>query len=185
MVQPSFRIPHQTTGEQLRQKLTVPPGCRVTGEVKHNLTNAVVCRVQGEWNGALEFSYTSGETRVVDVTKLPVTRKNVRPIEKQGPTESRLGWRRGNVSPAPSQISWCSNLSVRCRRLWQHVTESLREKDIEKATEHKRLLEERQRSEERHRAETETPWRTRYFDKEVGRENIFSFRVLEPIPLFI
>lgn len=53
------------------------------------------------------------------------------------------------------------------RRLWQHVTESLRDKDIEKATEHKRLLEERQRTEERHRAETETPWRTTYFDKEV------------------
>lgn len=48
------------------------------------------------------------------------------------------------------------------------MTESLREKDIEKATEQKRLLEERQRSEERHRAETETPWRTRYFDKEVS-----------------
>ncbi|XP_028994609.1 oxysterol-binding protein-related protein 11-like [Betta splendens] len=113
---------------------------RVNAEVKHNPTNAVVCRVQGEWNGVLEFSYTSGETKVVDVTKLPVTKKHVRPVEKQGPTESR--------------------------RLWQHVTESLRQKDIDKATEHKRLLEERQRTEERHRAETETPWRTRYFDKE-------------------
>lgn len=113
---------------------------KVTAEVKHNTTNAVVCRVQGEWNGVLEFSYTSGETRVVDVTKLPVTRKCVRPVEKQGPTESR--------------------------RLWQHVTESLRQKDIEKATEHKRILEERQRTEERHRAETETAWRTRYFDRE-------------------
>lgn len=47
------------------------------------------------------------------------------------------------------------------------MTESLREKDIDKATEHKRLLEERQRTEERHRAETETTWRTTYFDKEV------------------
>ena len=54
------------------------------------------------------------------------------------------------------------------RRLWQHVTEALRQKDIEKATEHKRILEERQRTEERHRAETETPWRTRYFDREVS-----------------
>lgn len=110
--QPSLRIPHQTTGEQLRQKLTFPPGCRVTAEVKHNPTNAVVCRVQGEWNGALEFSYTSGETRVVDVTKLPVTRKNVRPIEKQGPTESRLGRRREmfpqpHVRSAGAQISLC------------------------------------------------------------------------------
>uniref|UniRef100_A0A1A7X6Q4 Oxysterol-binding protein n=1 Tax=Iconisemion striatum TaxID=60296 RepID=A0A1A7X6Q4_9TELE len=113
---------------------------KVTAEVKHNSTNAVVCRVQGEWNGVLEFSYTSGETRVVDVTKLPVTRKHVRPIEKQTSTESR--------------------------RLWQHVTEALRLKDIDKATEHKRILEERQRTEERHRMETETPWRTKYFDRE-------------------
>lgn len=62
---------------------------RVTAEVRHNGTNTVVCRVQGEWNGVLEFSYTSGETKLVDVTKLPVTKKRVRPIEKQGPTESR------------------------------------------------------------------------------------------------
>ncbi|XP_006792964.1 oxysterol-binding protein-related protein 11-like [Neolamprologus brichardi] len=113
---------------------------KVTAEVKHNSTNTVVCRVQGEWNGVLEFSFTNGETRVVDVTRLPVTKKHVRPVEKQGPTESR--------------------------RLWQHVTEALRQKDIEKATEHKRVLEERQRTEERHRVETETPWRTRYFDRE-------------------
>ncbi|XP_076008544.1 oxysterol-binding protein-related protein 11-like [Genypterus blacodes] len=113
---------------------------KVTAEVKHNATNVVACRVQGEWNGTLEFTYASGETKVVDVTKLPVTRKQVRPVDKQGPTESR--------------------------RLWQHVTEALRQKDIDKATEHKRLLEERQRTEERHRTETETAWRTRYFDKE-------------------
>lgn len=62
---------------------------RVTAEVKHNPSSALVCRVQGEWNGVLEFSYTSGHTRLVDVTRLPVTRKSVRPINKQGPTESR------------------------------------------------------------------------------------------------
>uniref|UniRef100_A0AAZ3Q3P4 Oxysterol-binding protein n=1 Tax=Oncorhynchus tshawytscha TaxID=74940 RepID=A0AAZ3Q3P4_ONCTS len=113
---------------------------KVTAEVKHNATNAVVCRVQGEWNGVLEFSYQNSDTRMVDVTKLPVTKKRVRPNDKQGPTESR--------------------------RLWQHVTESLRQKDIEKATEYKSILEERQRTEERHRTETETPWRTRYFESE-------------------
>ncbi|KAI7808384.1 oxysterol-binding protein-related protein 11 [Triplophysa rosa] len=111
---------------------------RVNAEVKHNPTNTVVCRVQGEWNGPLEFAYTNGETRVIDVTKLPVTRKRVRPNELQGPYESR--------------------------RLWQHVTESLKERDMDKATEHKRFLEERQRKEERHRAETQTPWRTKYFE---------------------
>ncbi|KAL8183194.1 UNVERIFIED_CONTAM: Oxysterol-binding protein- protein 11, partial [Gekko kuhli] len=52
------------------------------------------------------------------------------------------------------------------RKLWQHVTESLREGDIDKATEHKKALEERQRNEERHRAETDTPWNTKHFHKE-------------------
>lgn len=113
---------------------------RVTGEVKQNATNTVVCRVQGEWNSILEFTYNNGETKFMDLTKLSVTRKRVRPLEKQGPFESR--------------------------KLWQHVTESLREGDIDKATEHKRVLEERQRNEERHRAETGTPWHTKYFVKE-------------------
>uniref|UniRef100_A0A663N941 Oxysterol-binding protein n=1 Tax=Athene cunicularia TaxID=194338 RepID=A0A663N941_ATHCN len=117
---------------------------RVTGEVKQNMTNTVVCRVQGEWNSVLEFTYSNGETKYVDLTKLSVTRKRVRPLEKQGPFESR--------------------------RLWQHVTESLRDGDIDKATEHKRALEERQRNEERLRAETETPWCTKYFLKEVSSQ---------------
>ncbi|XP_040190823.1 oxysterol-binding protein-related protein 11 [Rana temporaria] len=113
---------------------------RVTGEVKHNATNTVVCKIQGEWNSILEFTYSNGETKSVDLMKLPVTRKRVRPVEKQGLFESR--------------------------RLWSHVTESLMAKNIEEATEHKRALEERQRAEERHRAETETPWMTKYFSKE-------------------
>lgn len=62
---------------------------RVTGEVKQNTTNTVVCRVQGEWNSVLEFTYSNGETKYVDLTKLSVTRKRVRPLEKQGPFESR------------------------------------------------------------------------------------------------
>ncbi|XP_077305876.1 oxysterol-binding protein-related protein 11-like [Lithobates pipiens] len=113
---------------------------RVKGEVKHNATNTVVCKIQGEWNSILEFTYSNGETKSVDLMKLPVTRKRVRPVEKQGLFESR--------------------------RLWSHVTESLMAKNIEEATEHKRALEERQRAEERHRAETETPWMTKYFSKE-------------------
>ncbi|XP_029795333.1 oxysterol-binding protein-related protein 11 isoform X2 [Suricata suricatta] len=113
---------------------------RVTGEVKHNITNTVICRVQGEWNSVLEFTYSNGETKYVDLTKLAVTKKRVRPLEKQDPFESR--------------------------RLWKNVTDSLRESEIDKATEHKRTLEERQRTEERHRTETGTPWKTKYFIKE-------------------
>ncbi|CAH2304967.1 oxysterol-binding -related 11 isoform X1 [Pelobates cultripes] len=113
---------------------------RVTGEVKHNASNSVVCKIQGEWNSVLEFMHSNGETKCVDLTKLGVTRKRVRPVDKQGLFESR--------------------------RLWTHVTEALKEKNIEKATEHKRALEERQRAEERLRVETETSWETKYFMKE-------------------
>lgn len=64
---------------------------RVTAEVKHNSTNTIVCKAQGEWNGTLEFTYSSGETKVIDTDKLPVTKKKLRPVERQGRTESRLG----------------------------------------------------------------------------------------------
>lgn len=113
---------------------------RVTAEVKHNPTNTIVCKAQGEWNGTLEFTYSSGETKVMDTAKLPVTRKKLRPVEKQGRTESR--------------------------RLWQHVTKSLKEGNIDEATEHKHRLEECQRGEERQRAADNKPWTPKYFTKE-------------------
>ncbi|XP_038580650.1 oxysterol-binding protein-related protein 10 isoform X3 [Micropterus salmoides] len=113
---------------------------RVTAEVKHNPTNTIVCKAQGEWNGTLEFTYSSGETKVMDTGKLPVTRKKLRPVERQGRTESR--------------------------RLWQHVTKSLKEGNIDEATEHKHRLEERQRGEERQRAADNKPWTPKFFTKE-------------------
>ncbi|XP_034455061.1 oxysterol-binding protein-related protein 10 isoform X1 [Hippoglossus hippoglossus] len=113
---------------------------RVTAEVKHNPTNTIVCKAQGEWNGTLEFTYSSGETKVIDTAKLPVTRKKLRPVEQQGRKESRL--------------------------LWQHVTKSLKEGNIDEATEHKHRLEERQRGEERKRAADNKPWTPKYFTKE-------------------
>ncbi|XP_035245301.1 oxysterol-binding protein-related protein 10 [Anguilla anguilla] len=113
---------------------------RVTAEVKHNPTNTIVCKAQGEWNGTLEFTYSSGETKVIDTSKLPIIKKKIRPVERQGLMESR--------------------------RLWHPVTEALKEGNVDTATKHKHLLEERQRSEERQRAASNTPWKPRYFIKE-------------------
>ncbi|KAM3858170.1 LOW QUALITY PROTEIN: oxysterol-binding protein-related protein 10 [Diretmus argenteus] len=121
---------------------------RVTAEVKHNPTNTIVCKAQGEWNGTLEFTYSSGETKVIDTTKLPVIKKRLRPVEKQGRTESR--------------------------RLWQHVTKSLKEGDIDEATEHKHRLEERQRGDERQREADNKPWTPKYFSKEGDGGWIFN-----------
>eukprot|EP00063_Salmo_salar_P062810 XP_014037645.1 PREDICTED: oxysterol-binding protein-related protein 10-like [Salmo salar] len=62
---------------------------RVTAEVKHNPTGTIVCKAQGEWNGTLEFTYSSGETKVINTSKLSVIRKKIRPMDKQGHYESR------------------------------------------------------------------------------------------------
>ena len=59
--------------------------------MKHNPTNTIVCKAHGEWNGTLEFTYNNGETKVIDTTTLPVYPKKIRPLEKQGPMESRWG----------------------------------------------------------------------------------------------
>lgn len=53
------------------------------------------------------------------------------------------------------------------RRLWQHVTKSLKDGNIDRATEHKHRLEERQRGEEKQRAADNKPWTPKYFTKEV------------------
>ncbi|XP_036990558.2 oxysterol-binding protein-related protein 10 isoform X2 [Artibeus jamaicensis] len=113
---------------------------RVTAEVKHNPTNTIVCKAHGEWNGTLEFTYNSGETKVIDTTALPVCPKRIRPLEKQGPMESR--------------------------NLWREVTRYLRLGDIDAATEQKRRLEEKQRVEERKRESLRTPWQPKYFTQE-------------------
>uniref|UniRef100_A0A6I8NHJ7 Oxysterol-binding protein n=1 Tax=Ornithorhynchus anatinus TaxID=9258 RepID=A0A6I8NHJ7_ORNAN len=114
---------------------------RVTAEVKHNPTNTIVCKAQGEWNGTLEFTYSNGETKVIDTTALPVIPKKIRPVAKQGPFESR--------------------------HLWQHVTSSLKSGNIDAATKYKHHLEERQRTEEKQRAAVGAPWQPKYFTKEV------------------
>ena len=61
----------------------------------------------------------------------------------------------------------CVCVCVSQRRLWQHVTRSLKEGNMEEATEHKHQLEERQRAEEKQRAGNNTPWTPKHFTKEV------------------
>ncbi|XP_026277867.1 oxysterol-binding protein-related protein 11 [Frankliniella occidentalis] len=111
---------------------------QVTGEVKNDV-GISTCKIQGEWNSSFEFIYPGGNTKVIDVTRLPVIRKRVRPVSKQGNMESR--------------------------RLWYEVTNALAENDISRATDHKRSLEEQQRAGEKHRASTGTSFPTRYFHR--------------------
>lgn len=72
--------------------------------MKHHPTNTIVCKAHGEWNGTLEFTYSNGETKVIDTTTLPVCPKKIRPLEKQGPMESR--WARLFL-PSVAVLSAC------------------------------------------------------------------------------
>ena len=56
------------------------------------------------------------------------------------------------------------------RKLWSAVTEALRGGDVGKATEHKTVLEERQREIERRRQDAELPVPTIYFQQCKGQE---------------
>ncbi|XP_028673683.1 oxysterol-binding protein-related protein 10 [Erpetoichthys calabaricus] len=113
---------------------------RVTAEVKDHASNTIVCKAQGEWNGTLEFAYSSGDTKVIDTSKLPVIKKKIRPLKKQSPYESR--------------------------RVWHGVTSALREGDLDAATESKNVIEEQQRAHERLRVTNNIDWKAKYFNKE-------------------
>ncbi|XP_078366737.1 oxysterol-binding protein-related protein 11-like isoform X3 [Oculina patagonica] len=114
---------------------------RVTGEVKNTTTGRVICKVNGEWNGKVELSFTSHqeEPRILDTHLLPVCRKRVCPLSNQEEFESR--------------------------RLWHKVTHSLKTDDIESATSAKHELEERQRKEARERKDTGVEWKTKLFHR--------------------
>ncbi|XP_055996050.1 oxysterol-binding protein-related protein 11-like isoform X2 [Ostrea edulis] len=112
---------------------------RVSAELKKENSGDVICRVQGEWNNQMEFSFADGSKKVIDVKDIPIRKKRVRPMKLQGDFESR--------------------------RLWQHVTNALKVGDVNTASEHKKVLEERQREGERHRKETGTPFPSKFFHK--------------------
>jgi len=116
-------------------------GNRISAEVKHIPSGNICCRAEGTWNGSIEFTFADDEknTYSLDTKKLPVTRKRVRPVEKQSEFESR--------------------------RLWKNVTHALKTGDLEAATAAKHKLEERQRAEEKQRSSLDIKWKPKLFHR--------------------
>ncbi|CAF3889287.1 unnamed protein product, partial [Rotaria magnacalcarata] len=113
---------------------------------KHQITGTLFgpekkefCKIDGEWNGIMYAKYS--DTKISDIffdTKsTPVIKKNVRPLVEQGDFESR--------------------------RLWKDVTFYLKSKQLDKATESKSLLEQRQREGAKERTDKTVKWQTKYF----------------------
>lgn len=98
----------------------------------------------------MEAKWNDGHKKTevfVDVNKIPIFKKNVRPISEQTENESR--------------------------RIWVDVTAGLRFNDIDRATTAKSRLEQKQRDEAKQRKEGNIEWETKYF-KPVGDVWIYT-----------
>ncbi|XP_013405003.1 oxysterol-binding protein-related protein 9 isoform X2 [Lingula anatina] len=119
------------------------------GGKKHQVAAAIfapndkkpICTIDGEWNGVMWAQYNTGRSeKFVDTKSMPIIKKKVKPRTEQGEFESR--------------------------RLWQDVTKHLKEKNVDKATEFKRKLEQRQREEAKERLEKGLKWETKHFHEQ-------------------
>ncbi|KAJ9593319.1 hypothetical protein L9F63_015139, partial [Diploptera punctata] len=96
--------------------------------------------IAGEWNGTMDAKWSDGRTETfVDVNKIDIVKKKVRLIAEQSENESR--------------------------RLWKEVTAGLRLKDIDRATNAKYELEQRQRDEAKDRKERGLKWETQWLQQ--------------------
>lgn len=113
---------------------------RITAEVCGPEEKKPFLTVSGEWNGVMEYKWTEKETEEqVDVNTLPIIKKQVKPISEQEENESR--------------------------RLWKEVTAGLKFNEIDKATNAKQALEQRQRDQAKDRKDRGQEWQTKLFIK--------------------
>jgi len=101
----------------------------------------VICQGEGAWDGKIDLNFVDSriDKIILDIPSLRITEKRVRPINIQNENESR--------------------------KLWRHVTDPLKEGNLEKATEEKHKLEERQRNEAKQREAAGVEWKTKLFQK--------------------
>lgn len=117
---------------------------RITAEVK-NAQGDIICKIQGEWNGSLEFVYANGDTKIIDTSSLKVYSKRVRPCAKQSEMESR--------------------------NVWRELTAALKDGNMKLAAEHKQLVEDCQRIKMKKWKDSEFCFVPRYFQDAGNGEN--------------
>lgn len=124
---------------------------KVTAEVYAPNEKKPFVSIAGEWSGLMEAKWhdsSKNKTEVfVDVNRIPIFKKQVRPIVEQEEYESR--------------------------RIWKEVTAGLKYNDIDRATNAKSQVEQKQREEAKLRKETDGVWENKYF-KPVGENWIYT-----------
>ncbi|RUS80959.1 hypothetical protein EGW08_011279 [Elysia chlorotica] len=120
---------------------------RVTAQIFEPNEKKPFVNIEGEWNGVMYAKWASGQNEsFVDTKTLPIVKKIVRPPDSQEEFESR--------------------------KLWRKVTQNLKDKNVEGATEEKHKLEQRQRDEAKDRKERGVKWETKHF-QEIGENWVY------------
>lgn len=124
---------------------------KIQGEIYSPNEKKSFISIVGEWSGLMEYKCNDGRQpskfeTFVDVNSIPIFKKKVRPVAEQTDNESR--------------------------NVWKEVTAGLKMNDIDKATNAKFQVEQKQRNEARERKETSGEWEHRYF-KPVGDSWIY------------
>ncbi|XP_030388211.1 oxysterol-binding protein-related protein 9 isoform X2 [Scaptodrosophila lebanonensis] len=122
---------------------------KVTAEIYSPNDKKPFVSIAGEWSGLMEAKWhDKNKTEVfVDVNRIPIFKKQVRPIVEQDEYESR--------------------------RVWKEVTAGLKFNDIERATNAKSIVEQYQRDQAKVRKEYDLAWEHKYF-KPVGDNWIYT-----------
>ncbi|XP_062544680.1 oxysterol-binding protein-related protein 9 isoform X2 [Armigeres subalbatus] len=134
---------------------------RIQGEIYGANEKKSFLSITGEWSGLMEYKFNDGSKpskpeTFVDVNSIPIFKKKVRPVADQATNESR--------------------------NVWKEVTAGLKMNDIDKATNAKFQVEQKQRVEARERKENSGEWENRYF-KSVGESWIYNNPLLHRLTL--
>ncbi|XP_053689363.1 oxysterol-binding protein-related protein 9 isoform X2 [Sabethes cyaneus] len=134
---------------------------RIQGEIYAPSDKKSFVSISGEWSGLMEYKFNDGSKpskfeTFVDVNSIPIFKKKVRPVAEQSDMESR--------------------------KVWKEVTAGLKMNDIDKATNAKFQVEQKQRVEARERKETSGEWENKYF-KAVGDSWIYNNPLLHRLTL--
>lgn len=122
---------------------------KVTAEIYAPSEKKPFVSIAGEWTGLMEAKWHDKNTTevFVDVNRIPIFKKQVRPIAEQADYESR--------------------------RVWKEVTAGLKFNDIERATNAKCEVEQKQREEAKKRKVNDEQWDHKFF-KPVGENWIYT-----------
>ncbi|XP_030761058.1 oxysterol-binding protein-related protein 9 isoform X2 [Sitophilus oryzae] len=135
---------------------------RVNAEVFAPEDKKSFLTISGEWNGIMEAKWadTSDTELFIDVNATNPIKKQVRPIRLQEDNESR--------------------------KLWKEVTAGLKFNEIDRATNAKQFLEQKQRDEARERKESGTEWQTKLFkragDSDLHPQWIYTQQLKQRLP---